>query len=121
MSNKIEGPDFLMESPEEAPHLRGERYAWEWLTGAVHAPHGKAYSFPLKKDVLTVLRKDPSLLNEFISHAGNPKAPHDSFVLEKNRDGFDVYLTFEGARVGQQHFEDLWDAVDAFFTMMGLR
>ncbi len=121
MNDKIEGPGFVMEPPQELPHPTGEIYAWEWLTGAVHAPEAKKYSFPLKRDVLSVLRKDPSLLKVFITTPENPKGPHDSFVLEKVDDGYRVYLTFEGGKVGEQHFINLWDAVNAYFTMMGLK
>ncbi len=77
--------------------------------------------FPAKADVLSTLREEPDLAQRFIRTNVDVRGLHETPILEKVSNGYDVFWTWRWKKQGIAHYDDLWPALDEYFTLLGLR
>ena len=102
--------------------MSGKAYARAWLIGEVPSVNmGPGPMFPARADVLAVLREEPSLVQQFIKTNVDVVGLHETPILEKVENGYDVYITWQWKKTGIVHHDDLWNALDEYLTLVGLR
>ncbi len=99
----------------------GKDYARAWLKKEVPAVNlGPGAIFPAIDDVISVLREEPSLAEQFINASVDARDLHDTFILEKVKDGYDTYYVEYGKKKGLVHHQDVWAALAHHLGSLGL-
>ena len=82
---------------------------------------GPGPMFPARADVLAALREEPSLVQRFVKVNVDVVGLHETPILEKVENGYDVYATWQSKKTRLVHHDDLWSALDDYLTLVGLR
>ncbi len=77
--------------------------------------------FPARADVLSVLQEEPNLAQQFIRTNVDVRGLHETAILEKVSNGYDVYMTVESKKQGVRHYDNLPAALYDYLTLLGLR
>ena len=113
--------NFSHHSPKK-PDFSKEADVIAWFKGEFRNrfdAHGEIR--PLKQQVLAMLQSHPELVTEILHQNVDLSGLHDVVIIEKVKDGYDVYVVDRGKKVDVNHFNDLWIAVNEYLKSWALK